>query len=165
MIIAGIDPGTALTGYAFVLKCDSDVIKALEYGCIRTDHRATMPERLQIIYGAILKLIEEYDPEIIAIERVFFNTNAKTAIMIGQACGVVMLAAAKCGVKVKMYTPLEVKMALVGYGRAQKRQVQKMVKHILTLEDVPKPDDVADALAVAICHAHSHNLTSRIEDE
>ncbi len=165
MIIAGVDPGTALTGYAFILKSDFDEIKAIKYGCIRTDNGVSMPERLQIIYREFTKLIEYHHPDEIAIERVFFNTNAKTAIMIGQACGVVMLAAAECGVKVKMYTPLEVKMALVGYGRAHKRQVQRMVKQILTLEDIPKPDDVADALAVAICHAHSNNLTSRIEEK
>lgn len=165
MIIAGVDPGTALTGYAFVLKSDSDVIKPLDYGCIRTNHAKHMPERLQIIYAEMLKLIEKHNPDVVAIERVFFNTNAKTAIMVGQACGVVMLAAAERGVRVKMYTPLEVKMALVGYGRAQKQQVQKMVQQLLMLEEVPKPDDVADALAVAICHAHSHNLLSRIEEE
>lgn len=153
MRILGIDPGYAIMGYG-VLDYKGNKFTAVKYGSITTDAHTPNEERLQILYDELTKIIEEYKPDEAAIEELFYNTNATTAIMVGEARGVAMLALAQAGVKIAEYTPLEIKSALTGYGRADKKQVQSMVKMILGLAEVPKPDDTADAVAAAICHGH-----------
>lgn len=161
MIILGIDPGTAITGYG-IIKVEGNKFKALTYGSIKTKKSEGLPIRLRIIYQEVKQLIATYNPEEIAVEDLFFNKNTRTALAVGHARGVVLLAGANSMLNVNEYTPLQVKQAVVGYGRAEKTQVQQMVKSILGLEKIPKPDDVADALAVAICHAHSFKLKNRL---
>lgn len=157
LIILGIDPGTATTGYG-VINVIGNKFKAIDYGVILTPAAEEMAKRLITIYERMNVIIETYQPEHVAIESLFFNKNVTTAITVGQARGVVMLSCAQRGVKIYEYTPLEVKQAVVGYGRADKAQVQHMVKTFLSLTAIPKPDDAADGLAIAICHAH-HNQT------
>ena len=157
MVIIGLDPGIAILGYG-VIEYKGNKFKVIDYGAITTEPKYTFPERLKILYDELSELLDKYDPEVVAIEELFFNKNVKTAIAVGQARGVQVLAAINKGVELYEYTPLQVKQGVVGYGRAQKKQVQEMVKILLNLEKIPKPDDVADALAVAICHAHSGNF-------
>lgn len=154
MIVLGIDPGTAATGYG-VLERDGSQLRALGYGCLETGREATAGERLVAIHAGVADLIDRYRPTLVGVERLFFSRNVRTASSVGQARGVVVLAAAQKAVPVYEYTPSEVKMAVAGYGRASKEQVQRMVQVLLGLADVPTPDDAADALAVAICVAHS----------
>ena len=154
MVILGIDPGIAIVGYGF-LELKGNSYRVLDYGAITTEAKTPLPDRLNIIYEELNDLIEKYKPEDIAFEELFFNKNVKTAITVAQARGVEVLAAKESGAGIYEYTPLQVKQAIVGYGRATKSQVQDMVKIILNLEKVPKPDDVADALAVAITHGSS----------
>jgi len=154
MIILGIDPGTAIVGYG-ILEVNGNRLRALDYGCIKTDANLTFPERIKTIYDSLVELINRYKPTDLAVEELFFNKNVKTAILVGQARGVEILAAVNMGLDVFEYTPLQVKQAVVGYGRAEKEQVQEMVRILLNLKEKPKPDDVADALAVAICHGLS----------
>lgn len=154
MIILGIDPGYAILGWGVIEKTGNH-FSAIDYGAVTTDKDTEMPRRLEILYDGLREIIEEYRPEEASIEKLFFNTNTTTAINVGQARGVAILACMKGGLKVAEYTPLEIKQALVGYGRADKKQVQFMVKTMLNLPEVPKPDDTADALAAAICHGHS----------
>ncbi|HLR21916.1 MAG TPA: crossover junction endodeoxyribonuclease RuvC [Tissierellaceae bacterium] len=154
MKILGIDPGIAIVGYS-IIECKGNNYKALEYGCITTDSKMESPDRLKIVYDEILNIIDDHKPDDLAIEELFFNKNVKTAIMVGQARGVEILAAKNKGLEIFEYTPLQIKQAVVGYGRAEKQQVQEMVKMLLNLKELPKPDDVADALAVAICHGSS----------
>lgn len=154
MIILGIDPGIAIVGYG-ILEVNGSKLKALDYGCIKTESNLTFPERIKIIYDKLTDLIDRYRPTDLAVEELFFNKNVKTAILVGQARGVEILAAVNRGLEVYEYTPLQVKQAVVGYGRAEKEQVQEMVRVLLNLNEKPKPDDVADALAVAICHGLS----------
>ncbi len=154
MIIVGLDPGIAILGYG-VIQYKSNNFKVLEYGAITTEPRDSFPSRLKILYDELTAILEKYNPDAVAIEELFFNKNVKTAINVGQARGVQLLAAINKGLDIYEYTPLQVKQGVVGYGRADKKQVQEMVKLLLNLKTVPKPDDVADALAVAICHAHS----------
>lgn len=161
MRILGIDPGYAIVGYG-VIDYAGNSFKVVEYGGITTDSKLELPERLLIIYNELSALIEKYRPDAMSVEELFFNNNAKTAINVGQARGVILLSAQIRGVEIFEYTPLQVKQAVVGYGRAEKNQVQQMVKMLLSLEKIPKPDDVADALAIAVCHAHSHNANSRL---
>ncbi|MDD3480945.1 MAG: crossover junction endodeoxyribonuclease RuvC [Patescibacteria group bacterium] len=156
MIILGIDPGTATTGYGLVEKKGQN-IKVLDYGCILTPAKVPLPERLEMIEKELAGIIEEGKPDQVAVEELFFAANTKTAIAVGHARGVMLLSARKAGLSVFEYTPLEVKMALTGYGRADKRQMQQMVKTLLSLTEIPKPDDAADALAIAICHANTYN--------
>jgi len=153
MIILGIDPGTAITGYG-IIRVQGNKFCSSEYGCIYTEAELSTEVRLQKIYKKVWSLLENYQPNEMAVEELFFNKNVRTALSVGQARGVVLLAGALKGLKVNEYTPLQVKQAVVGYGRAQKQQVQHMVKTFLNLKEIPKPDDAADALAVAICHAH-----------
>lgn len=155
MIILGIDPGTATTGYGVIEK-KGQKHKIIECGCIQTPAKTPLHDRLDAIYDELLEIIEKHSPDHMAVEELFFATNAKTAIAVGQARGVVLLAGKKKSLSVFEYTPLEVKMALTGYGRADKRQIQEMVKVLLSLPEIPKPDDAADALAIAICHAQSY---------
>lgn len=154
MVILGIDPGIAIVGYG-IIECKGNSFKAIDYGCITTDANLMFPDRLKIVYDELNKIIDKYRPEDLAIEELFFNKNAKTAIKVGQARGVEILAAINNNIGIYEYTPLQIKQAVVGYGRAEKMQVQEMVKFLLNLKEVPKPDDVADALAVAICHGSS----------
>lgn len=154
MIILGIDPGIAIVGYSIV-ECKGNNFKAIDYGCITTDSDLLFPDRIKIIYDKLTEIIERYNPEDLAVEELFFNKNVKTAIKVGQARGVEILAAVNKGMNIYEYTPLQIKQAVVGYGRADKVQVQEMVKLLLNLKERPKPDDVADALAVAICHGSS----------
>ncbi len=183
MRVLGIDPGTAITGWGIVETSQTKIsavsaedrsvnstvfgsrvpgpgykVRPLVYGVIRTDSKEVFSKRLEIIYRELKKIIRKYKPDVVSIEEIFFAKNVKTALMVGHARGVVILAAINAGLEIVEYTPLQVKQALVGYGRAEKQQVQKMVKILLSLEDIPKPDDVADALAVAICHFNSRKL-------
>jgi len=156
MIILGIDPGYAIVGVG-VIEYIGNKFKVIDYFAITTEAHTPFEERLKVIYDGLNNVIEKYRPDFMAIEELFFNDNAKTAIAVGQARGVIILSAVNHGVEIFEYTPLQVKQAVVGYGRADKKQVQQMTKAILTLAQIPKPDDVADALAIAVCHAHSYN--------
>ena len=157
MIVLGIDPGTAATGYGLI-KIEEGNIRSIDWGCIKTQAKVAPGLRLQTIYRELRKVIKKFKPDVAVIEELFFNRNVKTALSVGQARGVALLIATDCGLEIGEYTPLEVKLALTGYGRAQKRQVQEMVKRVLKMEDIPRPDDAADALAIALCYAHSHGL-------
>lgn len=163
MRIIGIDPGIAIAGFGIVDYIGGKV-KPVQYGSIETPAHTDPGIRLQMIYDALGGLIDKYKPEQIAVEKLFFNRNVTTAFTVGQARGVIILAGVQKGLSVAEYTPLQVKQAIVGYGKAEKRQVQEMVRMFLNLRDVPKPDDVADALAVAICHAHSAKLGDQIKE-
>lgn len=154
MRILGIDPGYAILGWG-VVDVEGNRFKAVAYDSILTDKDTPMPERLQQLYNGLNEIIEKYKPDEASIEELYFNNNAKTAIMVGEARGIAVLACVNGGLKIGEYTPLQIKQALVGYGRADKKQVQIMVKTILNLDAVPKPDDTADALAAAVCHGHS----------
>lgn len=157
MIILGIDPGYAIIGYG-VLDFEGNNFKVIDYGSIETPAGMEFAIRLKRIYDGMEELIKSYKPDAVAVEELFFNKNTKTALKVGHGRGVILLSGAKNGIAVSEYTPLQVKQAVCGYGRADKNQVQQMVKMILGLKEVPKPDDTADALAVAICHGHSYNL-------
>jgi len=155
-IILGIDPGIADTGYGVIKKEEGGALSCVNYGSIKTKPKTEMSERLEIINIKLTKLIKKYQPEIIAIEQLFFCKNVKTALVVGQARGVVLLTAKQNKTKTIEFTPLQVKQAVSAYGRASKMQVQKMVKLLLRLEEIPRPDDAADALAIAICAANSN---------
>jgi len=151
----GIDPGTATTGYGLVRSEPDGSLIAVNYGVILTPKDATAPARLVMLYDQLRDLIAEYHPEIAAVEKLFFSRNVTTAIAVGQARGVVMLCLQQAGIEAFEYTPNEVKQAVAGYGSAQKRQVQEMVRALLQLDSIPKPDDAADALAIAITHLNT----------
>ncbi len=155
MLVLGFDPGTALTGYGLVRKQGSS-LNPLEYGVIRTSSKDRLPTRLAGIYRGIQELLDRYQPDAVAVEELFFNSNVKTYSSVSQARGAILLTVALRDIEIYEYTPLQVKQAVVGYGRAEKNQVQRMVKSILRMEDVVHPDDAADALAIAICHIHSY---------
>ncbi|MFH1386861.1 MAG: crossover junction endodeoxyribonuclease RuvC [bacterium] len=161
MLTLGIDPGTATTGFGLVRQ-QGDNIYHIESGCILTSSKESAQNRLGIIYQETKKLILRHKPDMMAVERLFFGENSKTAMAVGQARGIILLAAAEHKIKISEYTPLEVKMALTGYGKAEKKQIQQMVRILLKLVEVPKPDDAADALAVAICHLNSNKLRNII---
>jgi len=163
MIILGVDPGTAITGYG-VLQSDGDDLSVIDYGAIITPADWLMPRRLQHIYQELTALIAQHTPTDAAVEKLFFSKNVRTALSVGQARGVALLAAAQADLTIHEYTPLQIKQAVVGYGRADKHQIQQMVKMLLQLAVVPQPDDAADALAIAICHAHSAKF-ERMKDE
>ena len=153
MIVLGIDPGTAATGYGIVERTGGR-LRAIDYGCIETLPSHDLPRRLMEIHQGVSELIATHHPSLLGVERLFFNRNVKTAFAVGQARGVVLLAAAEQGLPVFEYGPHEVKLAVTGYGRAGKEQVQRMVQMVLGMPTLPRPDDAADALAVAICLAH-----------
>ncbi|MBR2404597.1 MAG: crossover junction endodeoxyribonuclease RuvC [Clostridia bacterium] len=159
MIILGIDPGFAIVGVG-VIQYKGNKFRVIDYYAITTKAGLPLEQRLKMIYDGINDAIQKYKPDFMAIEELFFNNNAKTAIQVGQARGVVLLAAVNHGIGIYEYTPLQVKQSVVGYGRADKSQIQQMTKAILGLNEIPKPDDVADALAIAICHAHSHKMVN-----
>ena len=150
----GIDPGYAIVGYG-VVEYNNNHFRAIEYGAVTTEAHTPFNERIEKIYDGVSALIAKYSPAALAVEKLFFNTNQKTAIDVAQARGAIVLAAQKAGVKIFEYTPLQVKQSVVGYGRAEKKQVQEMTRLMLNLDKIPKPDDAADALAMAICHCHS----------
>lgn len=154
MIVLGVDPGTAATGYGLVERRGA-TLRAIDYGILETPAAWPMPQRLLAIHAAIEELIAAHRPDLVAVERIFFNRNAQSAFAVGQARGAVLLAAAQQGIAVHEYGPHEIKIAVTGYGRAGKEQVQRMVQVVLGMESLPRPDDAADALAVAICLAHA----------
>ncbi len=153
MIIIGIDPGTATTGYGVIKAINRDSLDCIDYGVIETSAGLPLQERLKLINDDFISLIKKYQPDAVAIESIFFFKNAKTIIPVSQARGIFMMVAAQENIPIHEFTPLQAKMATVGYGRAQKKQVQEMVKLLLNLDQIPKPDDAADALAIAICCA------------
>ena len=160
MIILGIDPGFATVGWG-VIKSEKGNSTVIDYGVITTPKEERMPTRLAMLEVGIKKLIEKFKPDEIALEELFFNTNITTGINVAQARGVIILTCVKeCG-RLYEYTPLQIKQALTGYGRAEKRQIQAMVKTFLRLEKVPKPDDAADALAVALTHIQTNRFTDK----
>lgn len=154
MRILGVDPGYAIVGYG-VIDYMTGRYRTVDYGAVLTKAHTPFEDRLDIIYTQMCQIIEKYKPDAMAIEQLFFTTNQKTAIAVAQARGVIVLAARRHGVQVFEYTPLQVKQSVVGYGKAIKQQVMEMTRILLKLPSVPKPDDTADALAIAICHAHS----------
>ena len=154
MRILGIDPGYAIVGYG-VLEFDNTRFKVINYGAITTESDTPFDKRLAEIYDDMCRVLDMFKPDCMSIEKLYFNTNITTGIDVAQARGVTMLAAVQRGVPIYEYTPLQVKVAVTGYGRAEKQQMQEMTKNILHLKEVPKPDDTADALAIAICHGHT----------
>lgn len=152
MRILGIDPGIARCGWG-VVQIENGKLKMENCGCVETKNGLPIEKRLKTVYEQITKIIKKYNPDVLAIEELFFNTNAKTAFVVGQARGVVLLSSAIANIPVAIYTPLQVKVAVTGYGKAEKLQVGKMVKTLLKLKEIPKPDDVTDALAIALTHA------------
>jgi len=161
MVILGIDPGTAIMGYGLIEQKGSS-LRALAYSCWRTPAHTPLAERLLMLYEEIDAFLSTHTPDQMAVEELFFSNNAKTALAVGQARGVVLLAGARRGIPIYEYTPLQVKQAVAGYGKADKNQVQQMVKSLLGLNEIPRPDDAADALGLAICHAHSYTLNRRM---
>ena len=157
MIVLGIDPGIANTGYG-VIKAESSTFTPLGFGCIQTSPKEESAERLKTIYDQLIQLATKYQPEFFALEDLFFSKNVSSAFAVGEARGVIKLVAANTDRRVYNYAPAQVKEVLVGYGKASKRQVQEMVKLLLRLKEIPRPDHAADALAVAICHARSYKI-------
>lgn len=156
MIILGLDPGTATTGYG-VIRMTNFKISCVAYGAIITKPDMDMPQRLSVIYDDLGQIIRQYHPDEVAVEKLYFGKNITTGISVGQARGVLLLRLAQENLLIGEYTPMQVKQALVGFGHAEKKQIQYMVQNFLKLPELPKPDDAADALAIAICHAHSRS--------
>lgn len=154
MIIFGIDPGYAIIGYGVIEKLGNKY-NVLDYGVVTTEAKLDLSTRLNIMYNEIDEKIKTYNPDCVAIEELFFNQNITTAIAVAQARGVLILSATRANKKIYEYTPLQIKQAITGYGRAEKKQMQKMVQTLLNLREMPKPDDAADALAVALCCGNS----------
>lgn len=165
MRVMGVDPGSIKSGYGIVEAVGGQQLQAVEFGVIRTSAKASLPERLLAINRRLTELIEKFQPDVVAVEDVFFAQNAKSALKLGQSRGAILLTIAQTGLKIAEYTPLEVKQSVVGYGRADKVQVQHMVKTLLGLQEIPHPDDAADALAIAICHHHSAKMRRQIEQQ
>ncbi|NLK64174.1 MAG: crossover junction endodeoxyribonuclease RuvC [Tissierellia bacterium] len=162
MLILGIDPGLAISGFG-ILNYTGNKFEVIDYGCIFTESCEEFPKRLKYIYDSYISILNMYKPEAVAVEELFYNKNVKTAMAIAQARGVHLLAAENNNIPLYEYTPLQIKQGIVGYGRAEKRQVQEMVKVILNLKEIPKPDDAADGLAAAICHAHSLKFSEKFK--
>ncbi len=158
MLVLGIDPGTATTGYGLIRETDQGGFAVIDYGVILTPAGEALEKRLLLLYDHLMEIILLHRPDYAAVEKLFFQRNVTNAIAVGQARGVAMLALAQQGVSVAEYTPLEVKQAITGYGGAEKLQVQMMVQAVLELEELPRPDDAADALAIAVCHLQSYRL-------
>ena len=155
MIALGIDPGIATTGFGVVREAENGDLVALTYGVITTPKTDALPKRLLSLRQQLMALIEQWRPTVSAVEALFFATNAKTAMIVGQARGVVMMTLYEAGLPIGEYTPLQVKQAITGYGQADKKQMQAMVKLLLNLDTIPKPDDAADALGIAVTHIHA----------
>lgn len=160
----GIDPGTAITGWG-VVDTDGESEQMVACGVITTPSTMAFPDRLVAIYDQLTEIITAYHPDTAAIESLFFSKNAKTALAVGHGRGVAILTLAKAGLPLAEYKPLEIKQAVTGYGGADKKQVQRMIQLLLNLSDIPRPDDAADALAVALCHLHSVKLRSLLDGE
>lgn len=163
MRVLGIDPGTATTGYGVVESRGSE-LHAIEFGVVRTKSDMPFAERLVRIYSKLSEIIRRTQPDAVSVERLFFNTNVTSAMSVGQARGVAVLAAAHAGLDVSEFGPLQIKEAVVGYGKAEKGQVQEMVRMLLCLDDIPKPDDAADGLAIAICKLHMREPVPAADD-
>ena len=161
MRILGIDPGYAILGFGIIEKKGSMLIP-IAYGSLETDKDMLMPDRLKHLYSGLMEVIAEYQPDEVSIEELYFQNNAKTAIFVGQARGVAILAAANNGLPIFEYTPMQIKTAVSGYGKADKKQVQQMVKTILGFEKVIEPDDTSDALAAAICHSYQGEVKKKL---
>lgn len=161
MKIIGVDPGLGRTGWG-IIEEDNGRQKVLGYGCIETSKNSSESERIKSIFNEISSLLKKHQPEVLSIEKLFFNKNVTTALSVGQARGVILLAAAKNGLIIEEYTPLQVKIAIAGYGRAEKNQVGQMVKASLGLKEIPRPDDTADALAIALTHAVSYKIRNLV---
>jgi crossover junction endodeoxyribonuclease RuvC len=161
IVVLGVDPGIAITGYG-VVRENQDVLESVAYGVITTPAGWPLPRRLQRLYSELMALMKTYHPGEASVEELFFARNARTALAVGHARGVILLALADAGLPSYEYTPLQVKQAITGYGRASKEQMQEMVRLLLQLETIPQPDDAADALAIAICHAHSLSTAERM---
>lgn len=164
MLVIGIDPGTATTGFGLV-RDTAQGLEVVDFGAILTPADLPQAERLVLLYDELKKILSLHRPDSAAVEKLFFSRNVTTAITVGQARGVVLLSMAQAGLPVGEYTPMEVKQAVAGYGGADKNQVQQMVRALLNLERIPKPDDAADALAIAICHLHSYRLNQYLAAE
>ncbi len=160
-VIMGLDPGTASTGYGFV-EVSGNRLRAVDYGVVETPAGAPPEVRLETIFGAVSELLRQHKPSATAVESLFFNVNVRTALAVGQARGVTLLACSLAGCEVFEYTPQQVKQAVVGYGKADKKQVMEMVRVLLHLVETPRPDHAADALGVAICHANSAGVIERV---
>jgi len=158
MLVIGIDPGIASTGYGLIRQSSNGQLDLVDYGLISTAAGRPLPARLLDLYSALKDVLEQHKPDSAAVEQIFFQRNVKTALVVGQARGVVLLSLARINIPVDEYTPSEIKLAVSGYGNADKAQMQTMVKALLRMDHLPKPDDAADALAVAICHCHSHKI-------
>jgi len=158
MAVIGIDPGTALTGYGIIEELPDQSIHIIDFGVIRTDSTDKPEIRLRKIFSQLNEILSLYKPDTGAVEKLYFQRNTRTAMSVGQARGVAILSLAEAGLSISEYSPVEIKQAVVGYGKASKNQVQQMVKTLLNMREIPKPDDAADALAVAICHIHSRKM-------
>jgi crossover junction endodeoxyribonuclease RuvC len=161
MLVLGIDPGTATTGFCILNEADKKVT-VLSCGVITTPKTEPQQKRLSMIYEKVMGLITKYKPDSMAVEKLFFGTNTKTAMKVGEARGTILLAASESGLALAEYSPMDVKIALTGYGKADKNQVQQMVKRLLNLKDIPRPDDAADAAAVALCHINTAGFNDKI---
>lgn len=161
-MILGVDPGTASTGYG-VISVFGNHLEVLDYGVVQTPSEAPLERRLELIFNEITKILERHQPAAAAVESLYFNANVRTALAVGEARGVALLACAQVGCPVFEYTPQQVKQAVVGYGKAEKQQVMEMVRVLLGMSEQPQPDHAADALGVAICHANSSTFLERVE--
>lgn len=164
MLVIGIDPGTAITGYGLVRESEHGDLKVEGFGVVQTSPDLAMPERLLQLHEKLQEIIVLHRPQSGAVEKLFFQRNVRTAISVGQARGVALLTLAEAQVPVAEYTPMEIKQAVAGYGGADKNQVQQMVRALLGMQEIPQPDDAADALAVAICHLHSAQMRALYEE-
>jgi crossover junction endodeoxyribonuclease RuvC len=158
MAVIGLDPGSAITGFGILEEGSDHSLKVIEYGVFRTSSKMNTADRLMSLYGQLNEILALHRPDSGAVEKLYFQRNVTTAITVGQARGVLMLALAQASIPIAEYNPMEIKQAVAGYGKADKQQMQQMVKMLLGLEKIPKPDDAADALAVAVCHIHSRKL-------
>ena len=164
MVILGIDPGYAIVGCG-VIEYAGNRFKTLDFRAVTTPAKIDLSKRLEMVYDGITNLIQTYKPDAMSIEKLYFNTNTTTAIAVAEARGCILLAAQKAGVPIFEYTPLQIKQSVTGYGKAEKRQVIEMTRMLLGLQKAPSPDDVADALAAAICHAHAHGSVMNLIDK
>ena len=162
MLVVGIDPGIATTGYGFIRSSSSGRLEAVAFGALRTDAGIALPDRLAILYQGVTGLLDLHRPDAAAVERLYFQKNVTTAMMVGEARGVVLLALARAGIPVGEYTPGEIKQAITAYGSARKQQMQEMIRLLFGLPEIPRPDDAADALAVAVCHLQRAGLEQRV---
>ncbi len=162
MLVLGLDPGLATTGYGLI-ESRGQQLEAVDYGVFRTPPGVPNPERLEMVHDHLDDLLARFSPDVAAVEELFFSTNARTAMLVGQARGVLLLTLAQAHLQILEYTPMQIKQAVTGYGGADKNQIQQMVRLLLDLPELPRPDDAADALAVAICHHHSAKLGALLD--